>query len=409
MSLPGLNIQFSNGNIKTVVPTDDSVFGMLASAVAVTGKFDLETPYKLTGMQDVAKLGILPDTNNYVLYNSLLEFYTEAGEGAELWLMGFARNTKVSDWFTPDTTTGIVPASKLLDAANGKISLLLTKYSPADASTISITNGVDGDVWTATAKAQSFTDSYTAQNYAPVFALLEGYAYNGNAADLPDLTEDSKNRVAIFIGDTKAKTGTPENFNTANHILAARLSKLGVQENAGKVKRGALATTTAFIVDTPVEHYDVEALHDKGYITFRTHVRKAGYYITDDPLATSPTDDYSHITRRRVADKAFRIAHNVLSGSILDDFDVNNDGTINEIYAASIEADVESAIYTLMTLNGELSADKTNPNDLGVKAHIDRDTNVVTTGRVSMVLKIRPKGMLRWLDVALGYDINLQN
>ena len=408
MSLPGLNIQFSNGNIKTVVPTDDSVFGMLASAVAVTGKFELKTPYKLRGMQDVAKLGILPDTGNYVLYNSLLEFYTEAGEGAELWLMGFARNTKVSDWFTPDATTGIIPASKLLDAANGKISLLFTKYSPEDPRD-NIVNGAGEDVWNALVKAQSFADSYTAQNYAPVFVLLEAFLFDDSILALPDLTQDTKNRVGIFVGDTKARSTTPETYGAANHILAARLSKLGVQENAGKVKRGALATTTAFVIDTPVEHYDVEALHDKGYITFRTHVRKAGYYITDDPLATSPTDDYSHITRRRVADKAFRIAHNVLSGSILDDFDVNNDGTINEIYAASIEADVESAIYTLMTLNGELSADKTNPKDLGVKAHIDRETNVVTTGRVSMVLKIRPKGMLRWLDVALGYDINLQN
>ncbi len=406
--LPGLSIIFSNGNMHTVVPTDDGIFGLLASATAVAGKFDLEVPYKVKGMQDVAKLGIVPDTDNYVLYKALQEFYAEAGEGTELWLMGFDRNKKVSDWFTPDATTGKVPAKKLPDAANGKLSLLFTKYSPATQPT-NTANGFDEDVTLAKAKAQTFAENYTNQNYAPLFVLLEGYMFTGNDTDLANLHEDDKNRVGIFIGNSKKTSDTPVTYGTDTHILAGRLAAIGVQENAGKVRLGSLATPTAYIVDMPVEYYDVAALHDKGYITYRTHVRKSGYYFTDDPLATGLDDDYSHITRRRVADKAYRIAHNILSEAILDDFDLNNDGTVSEIYAGTLEGNVETAVYMQMTAKGELSVDKTNPKDLGVKAKIDTTKNVAQTGRVEMLLQIRPKGMLRWLDVKLGYNVNLNN
>ena len=144
--LPGINIKFDNGNIGTVVPSADGVFGLLASAVAVVDKFDLNTPYTLKGMSDVAKLGILPDVNNYTLYTWLRKFYEEAGEGTELWLMGFAKTDKLSDWFAPAVATGRTPAELLLDASNGRLTALFTSWSP-DVSYVSvITAGIDADV-----------------------------------------------------------------------------------------------------------------------------------------------------------------------------------------------------------------------------------------------------------------------
>ena len=407
--LPGIKIMFDNGNLGSVVSTADGVFGLLASSVAVADKFELNTPYAVKGMADVANLGILPDVDNYNLYKNLKEFYDEAGEGTELWLMGFPKTDKVSDWFTADAGTGKAPAEKLLDAANGKLSLLFTSFAPDAAYTPTITDGMDADVMLAKQKAQLLAENYTNKNFAPFIVLLEVYAFSGNHIELPTLLEGSDNRVGLFIGDTKTTTANPASVGSANHIMAGRLAKYQVHENAGKVKNGALATLTAFINDTAVELYDVEALHDKGYITFRTHVRKSGYYISDDPLATAESDDYHYITRRRVIDKAYRLAHNIASNEILADFDLNNDGTISPFFAKTVEGNVEREIATQMTAKGELSANPSDKDDLGVKAIFDLTKNVATTNRIELKLRVRPKGYARWFDIYLGYDITLNN
>ena len=128
MSLPKAIIKFDNGNLDAVVSLDDGVFGLLASSSAVAEKFDLDKPYLIKGMKDVAALGITASVDNYSLFKWLSEFYAEAGEGTALWIMGKAKTELVSAWFTP--VDGVAPAEALLDKANGEISALFTCYSP---------------------------------------------------------------------------------------------------------------------------------------------------------------------------------------------------------------------------------------------------------------------------------------
>lgn len=407
--LPGLNIEFDNGNIGTSVPTADGVFGLLASAVAVVDKFQLETKYTVKNMEDVADLGILPDVNNYALHKWLREFYEEAGGSKELWLMGFAKDSLVSDWFTPDVQTGKAPARKLLDPSNGKLNALFTCFSPEAAYVPVIDNGLDADVALAQQKAQVLAVQYTTDFYTPIFVILEGYAFDGNAIDLLAINQSDDNRAAIFIGNTEMRSDDPGLLGSATGTLAGRLTKIPVSENPGRVRRGSVAPLKAYIIDEPAEEYDVEALHDKGYITFRTHVRKSGYYISDGPLAADKDDDYSQIARRRTIDKAYRLAHNIASDEILENFDVNNDGSVSPIYAKTIEGNIEREIFNQMTSNGELSVDQSDKDDLGVKALVDTTINVVQTGRIQMSLRVRPRGVNRYFQILLGYGINLNN
>lgn len=408
--LPGISIKFDNGNLNTIVSTADGVLGLLASAVAVADKFALNIPYAVTGMADVAALGILPDVNNYKLYKALNEFYEEAGEGTKLWLIGFAKTKKVSDWFTLDVATGKAPVHNLLDQANGEIVGLLTSFSPDGTYTLTIENAMDADVALAKQKAQLLAVNYINSNSAPFFILIEGYGFTGVHIDLADLNEESNNRVGIVLGDTETRTGTVAALGAATQIIAGRIAATQVHERVGKVKNGALTTLTAYILDEAVEDYNVEALHDKGYITFRTHIRKAGYYITNGPLATSKSDDdYHNIALRRTIDKAYRLAHNIASEEILADFDLTNDGTIDPIYAKNVEGNVEREIAEQMTANGELSVDSTDKNDFGVEASFDLITSVASTNKINMTLKVRPKGYAEFFEIALGYDVELNN
>lgn len=402
--LPGINIEFQNGQLGQVVDLPDGVGGLLASAVAVGTTFLLDTPYQIKSMADVATLGIIPDVNNYVLYKTLKEFYIEAGEGTELWLMGFAKTTKVSDWFTLDVPTGKAPAEKLLDAANGKLRFLFTAFSPTVAYVLTLADGLDADVMVATNLAQVLAENYTALKYAPFFTIIEGYAFDGDRVALGDLSTASFNRVMIALGDTEKRTGTTASKGAAVGIVAGRFAKISVHVNIGKVRDGALSNLSAFILDTPAESYDVAALHDKGYVTFRQHTGKSGYFFTDDPLACELADDYHYAARRRVINKAYRLAYISTLEFLLDDNDVLNDGTISPIYAATVENEVESLIYAQMTLNGELSFDPSDAKDRGVICKVDLTHNVTSTSKLKIAkLQVKTKGTNRWIDVPLGF------
>lgn len=95
--LPGINIEFQNGALGTVVQSPDGVFGVVANAIPVTSTFVLEKEYVIKSMQDVAALGIIDSVDNHRLYKFFSEFYNEAGEGTEIWLMGFANTKSMSD------------------------------------------------------------------------------------------------------------------------------------------------------------------------------------------------------------------------------------------------------------------------------------------------------------------------
>lgn len=402
--LPGINIEFQNGQLGQVVDLPDGCSGLLASAAAVGATFLLNTPYQIKSMTDVAALGIIPDVNNYVLYKTLKEFYAEAGEGTELWLMGFAKTTKVSDWFTLDVATGKAPVEKLLDAANGKLRFLFTAFSPSEAYVVTLDDGIDADVMVAVNLAQQLAESYTALKYAPFFTIIEGYAFDGDRVALGDLSAASFNRVMIALGDTETRTGTSAAKGAAVGIIAGRFAKISVHVNIGKVRDGALSNLTAFILDTPAESYDVAALHDKGYVTFRQHTGKSGYFFTDDPLACELADDYHYAARRRVIDKAYRLAYTATLEFLLDDNDVLNDGTISPIYAATVENEVESLIYKQMTINGELSFDPSDAKDRGVICKVDLTHNVTSTSKLKIAkLQVKTKGTNRWIDVPLGF------
>ncbi len=404
--LPGINIEFQNGALGQVVPLPDGCFGVVTMADEVPTTFVHETPYIVKSMKDVADLGITDTVGNHILYKFLEEFFTEGGTGQELWIMAFPKldvstPVKMSDLFT--SVSGEVPVAKLMNAANGKLRGLFALWNPDATYTPVITDGMDADVALTKTKAQAFLENYTNTKKAPAFCVLEAYAFTGIKTALADLTYETNNRVAVLIGDTETRTGVTASKGTALGVLAGRLAKNSVQTNIGRVADGSVKQLSMYILDDKVEDYDVESLHDKGYITFRTHVGKSGYFFTDDPLATEVADDYHYLTMRRVIDKAFRIAYNTLLNFLLDDVQLTNQGTVSPIYAKTIEGQVINAIYSQMTANGELSAELTDTNDKAVVCVVDLTNNVAATSKLNVTVQVRPKGYARYIDVPLGF------
>lgn len=396
---PKISIGFNNGVIGAVQPIDTGCFGLVASAVAVDSGFQLETPYQIKNLKDVATLKLTDSIDNHRLYKAITEFYAEAGEGMELWIYGMPKDKKVSEWFEP--VEGIAPVEHLLNAAKGKIRGLFCVNDTTQPAQVE--NGMDADVLVATGKAHTLFKKYTGEKYAPFFTILEAYAFDGNKVSLPDLKTNDYNSVGILIGDTETRTGTTASKGSAVGVLAGRLAQYGVKVNPGKVKNGALSAQKLFINDTPVEQFDTEALYDKGFITFTTHQNRAGYFVMDANMVCAVDDDYHYITHRRTINEAFRHTYDALLDFLMDEIPANNDGTIQAIYAKTIESAVERKIATAM--GADLNQNADNPRDTGVRCFVNPNQNIVKTSKIEVSVGIRPYGTARWIEVLLGFEL----
>ena len=397
MSLPYVRINFANGAIGGSAAMDDGCTGLICTAVAVSGKFALETDYLITSLKGLEALGINSASTgaNGAVYKCVKEFYEEAPKGTKLYIRGEASSVTIDQLV--DKT--MAHAQSLLEYAAGDIRTLMVKVTDAQGYTPTITHAIDAKVETAITKAQALAESAAEDLKAPILVLLEGRHYSGVPANLPDLTQLTDNRVAVVIGDTV--TGSK---GAAVGLLAGRIARIPVQRSIARVKDGAMKATEMFIKESVAESGSPDLVHGKGFICPRTFVGKGGYYWSDDSIATGPTDDYCLIPRRRTIDKAYRIAYLAMLEQVSDEIALTADGKIAPAVCKNMETVMESAIINQMTSVGNLGNDPQDANDTGVQAYVDPDQNIVATSRLNASLRVRPYGYSKYIEVDLGFQ-----
>ena len=394
MALPRVKISFENGALGGVAPSEDGVCGLVAYATAVSTTFALNTPYLITKLDGLVALGITSEATgaNAALYKTVKEFYSEAPDGTKLWVMGVAASTTIAN--LTDKANNII--SPLLMAARGSINILMLKVASAAEPTMS--GSIDGAVLTAVTNLQALAEDWTVNKYAPFMCLVEALSYNGVASSLPDLTVRSDNHVGVVLGDTVSGSA-----GAAVGLVAGRLAAEPVHRSLARVRSGAIKAETMYIGTNQAELGDPDVANDLGYIVPRTFVGKSGYYWSDDHLATGASDDYCAIPRRRVIDKAYRIAYKTLVDEIAEDVPVDTNGKLAAYHCKGVETSVESAIVNSMTSEGNLGNDPDNASDLGVQCYIDPDQNILATSRLEVNLKVKPHGYSKYIDVKLGF------
>lgn len=395
MSLPRVKIQFLNGSLGTVPESSDGLLLMVCNGAAVSTTFALNTAYEIKRLEALTALGV-NDTNNPTLYKMVSEFYSEAPDGTRVVVAAVPAAVTVpkmvNKTIDAEENTGFVRS--ILEQYKGEIRGVVVAYK--DATAAATTHAIAEDVLTALPLAQQLAEWAATDLHAPIFVILEGRNYSGFTSDLTDLTANAYNRVGIMLG------GTAADGSASVGMLAGRIAVSPVQRNVGRVKDGALFPSQLYLGDKLIETVmdDVETVYDKGYIVARTYAGKAGYFFVDDLLCTARTDDYASLANRRVADKAARIAYITLLNFMLDEIELNSDGTMQPAIAAYWQQSVVSAIDKQMTANGELSADDSQS---GCKCLIDTTQNVASTSKVNVTLKIRPYGYAREINVELGF------
>lgn len=399
MILPRVKIQFLNGQLGTVGESADGLMALICGATAVASKMELNTVYSITSMDDLMALGVTSE-NNAALYKHVSEFYDEAGAGTKLIIYPVKPLATMTALCEYAKTEGGY-ARDLITKQNGNLRCIglanLNVGGNLDSS-----EGLDPDVFKALPKAQQLAEWATTDLFAPMFFVLEGRNYDGAKA-LKDLTKENYDRVGIAIGDTVASSK-----GASIGTLLGRMASIPVQRNIGRVKDGALAPLQMYVGGSKIDESEsaIRGIFEKGYIVPRKYVGRTGYFYADDNLACDPTGDYSHIAPRRVIDKAYRIAYDLLLNMLLDELEVNEDGTLQVGIVKSWQQTVENGINKQMTANGELCA---SADGEGCKCFIDETQNVVSTSRVIVTLKVRPYGYARYVDVNLGFLVETNN
>ena len=405
--LPKVRITFGNGNLGITEPMDDGCAALLATGETTSG-FTLGKAYRLTSLAGLEALGIRkPDTSdpsdNDNIYKTVAEFYAEAPAGSPLWLMG------VSGAADPDSETDFKavlatdtpgrPALKLLDAAAGQIRLLMLKPKYVTDGTDE-GSGFNDSLRPLVEAAQHLCDYYTEEKYAPLIALVDAQDWTGDLADIED-EKFQAGRVALVAGDTAATGGA------ALGLVAGRLAAIPVQRCLARVRDNKIAADSLYINGTEANNSMAADLLGLRIIAPRTYVGLPGYYWSDDTLACddNPASDYGTIARRRVIDKAYRIAYKQCVEYIGEEIPVTSDGKIPGPICKGIEAAVVGAIARQMTAEGNLATDPSDPNDLGVQCTVDPDSPVVASSRLDIKIAVRPYGYAKYIDIDLGFKV----
>lgn len=199
MALPEIEIIYGNGGLGTVATSEDSVAGIVASGVAVSGQFALnEVLGPFFSISEVEAKGInaaYDTTNTALAYKHCKDFYELAGEGAELWLLVVAKTLTLTEILDPTLDY----AKKILMSQQGRIKLLGVTRVPDNAYNPTITQGIDPDVITAVTKAQQLVIQEQS-SYRPVQILIEGRAFQGNVGTAYNFSAGTQNRVSVVLG-----------------------------------------------------------------------------------------------------------------------------------------------------------------------------------------------------------------
>lgn len=388
--LPRIKINFLEGQLGTVGVSPDGLVALIIGAMAVSSTFELGKSYSITKPSDLKELGITKE-NNPALAEAVTDFYKEAEEGTSVVVVGVDASKKMAELCANEDGAVV---RKVIERHSGALRAVFVSTPAGDSE--QATEGLSPDTLATLQPAQDLAEWATTSLYAPLFIVVDGRGYTGE--NLKDLGQAKFNRVGVLVGSK-----TAEDKGSCIGVLAGRIASKPVHRNVGRVADGALKGEAFYLGGKRIEEKQsaVTALYEKRYIAIRRYVGRTGYFFADDNLATALTDDYAQIANRRVIDKAYRIAYNTLLDKMLDEIELNEDGTMQAPILKSWESELEAEINKAMTANSELSSS----DGSGCKVFIDPKQNVVSTSKIAISLKVRPHGYARYIDVNLGFQV----
>ena len=383
-----VNITLANGQLGGVLQTNDGIVGMVLTG-ATESTYTVGTPILVTSLDNLVSQGIT-NTGNPFAYRQVKEFYQEAGAGAQLYLM-LSPNTVKVNMMADNTLSN--SAKVLLDYAAGAIKVLGimsddTAVYPT-SGVLSTVNKINQDCYTALSNMSIMATVYQAAQ-KPFRCIIGGTSYIGTPASLTNLTTNTYNRAAIFIGDTVAGSAA------CLGLVLGRISSIPVQRKISRVRTGPMTNSTAYLGTTALSATGADATiaDGKGYMTWKVYPQRSGYYISSDITASLSTDDYHFLSRGRIIDKVQILAYQTFVNEVDDEVPINTDGTLDAGFCKWLSTQMENQVNNTMTANGEISS---------VSCYINPAQNILATNTLAVTIGIVPVGYATVINITLQF------
>ncbi len=384
MALPGVYITLTGGGLGRVAATDDSVAGLILTGQAEES-FELNKHYQFSSTKDLTAHGITAEKNPLVDHE-VRSFYAQAGEGAELHLLVVSEATLLTSMVDLGADS---PLSKLVEASAGRLKIIGVNRLITAENEVDNSQGIDNDAIEAAAKAQQAAESY-AKKIMPFRILLPAPKWTGEVGTFHP-SGCTYNRVAMVLA---SEGKLQDQYPAAVGMVLGRAAKAEPQQDLGRVKFGVLAASGYFTDGSPfLEKQGLASdLNSAGFIFFLNYPGKNGCYLNGSPMACSETDDYATLNNGRVIDKAMRIAYDTYITEIMDNVKVGDDGKLPSGVCSSFEAMIENAVASLM--DGQISS---------FSAYVNPEQNILSTSTLEIECSIVPVGVLKTINVTLGF------
>ena len=222
-----------------------------------------------------------------------------------------------------------------------------------------------------------------------------------------DVSELNADRICPCAGNYNMPTafptataGTPAYRRNLAWALAARQVAIPPQRHAGRVRDGSLSN---IVVDPSNDGSDGFIYHDESLnpgfdiarvTSARLRIGLPGVYITNPLLASTPGSVFTLLPLGNVMDVACSLVHQVGQKEINSDIRLNDNGTIHENEAQTIERTMLGVINTNMTAQNMIS---------NAAVVIDRTINVRATSKVKTTVTIFSRGYVLEMDIEIGY------
>lgn len=179
-------------------------------------------------------------------------------------------------------------------------------------------------------------------------------------------------------------------------LVLGMVSKAPVNESISWVERYPSGVATPCLADgtkmRELSTADKQKLDANGFVFLTTYPGIEGSYVSDTHTMDVETSDYAHLEDERTMDKAVRGVYASMVKALGGKVYANEDGSLREDSRAIIEVKATAPIEQ-MERNGELS---------GYKVEVSGE-QVLQDGKVKVVIKNQPTGVVRELEVSIGY------
>lgn len=391
--MQNFTITRTNGNIVRSLPGEDHISGLVFYSATlpqadegVAGFTASERIHAVSSIETAEKLGITADAGNWetkVLHYILNQI--------------FAMNPGISLYvgiFKP--ASGANAFSEIKQIQN---------FSDGRLRQVGVWNGAVEISETDLTSLQSVRTTLEAQN-KPLSIL-----YAPKVTDVTELpttvAKIGRNGVSVIIGQDGAGVAA-ELYADSDNTAKASVSALG--DLLGAVSKAAVHQSIAWVEQFPtnialpafgdgkkyrdLDTATIEELDAARYIFLRTYDGISGAFFNDNHTLDVATSDYAYINDVRTMDKAVRGIRTYLLPKL---------GRPMKVDASTGKLE-RTAIEHLITTGNQALEDMEKAGELsGYKFEIDPDQNVIATSRVRGVIKNVAIGVMRNLDLEIGY------